>query len=249
MHYIANCPESWEINGVNAILKSMKQIPCKVHIANLSSASAVSKIRKAKYRCKTLSCETTANHLYFTNNMVSERETLYKDQPALKSISNCNFLWELLKMNVIDCITSHHISVSPEYKFLIKGSLKRALNGLNCMGFTLPSVWTKLKIPVTLEKQLEHYVVRLFKWMALNPAKIIGVNKLRGSIEKRKYADLVIWEPFELAKTSEIQSANPETCVYKDLHLMGRVHQVYIRGNLAYERDTFFPIGKFVKST
>ena len=249
LHYIANCPESWEINGVNAILKAIKQVSCRVHIANLSSASAASKIRKEKYGCKSLSCETTASHLYFTNNMVTERETLYKDQPALKSISNCNFLWELLKMNVIDCITSHHISISPEYKFLMRGSLKRALNGLNCMGFSLPSVWTKLKVPVTLEKQLEHYIVRLFKWMSLNPAKIIGVDRQRGSIEKRKFADLVIWEPFEVTNTTNPHSSSPETCVYKDMHLMGRVHQVYIRGNLAYERDTFFPVGKYVQSS
>ena len=62
LHYIANCPESWEINGVNAILKAIKQVSCRVHIANLSSASAVSKIRKEKYGCKSLSCETTASH-------------------------------------------------------------------------------------------------------------------------------------------------------------------------------------------
>jgi dihydroorotase-like cyclic amidohydrolase len=82
--------------------------------------------------------------------------------------------------------------------------------------------------------------VRLFKWVSLNPANIIGVDHQIGSIEKLKFADLVIWEPFEVAKTSHSHPSNPETCVYKDMHLTGRVHQDYIRGNLGYERDTFF---------
>jgi dihydroorotase-like cyclic amidohydrolase len=110
----------------------------------------------------------------------------------------------------------------------MRGSLKRASNGLNCIGFSLPSVWTKLKVSVTLEKQLENYVVRLFKWVSLNPAKIIGVDQQIGSIEKLKFSDLVIWEPFEVANTSHSHSSNPEKCVYKDMHLMVRVHQVYI---------------------
>lgn len=241
--YLANYHENWEINGVKRIIKALKKSPRKVHITNLSSASAVSKARKFKSKSKILTCETTINHLYFTHTMITSKQTLYKTQPPIKNHTNCNFLWELLKLNVIDSISSFHTCIDSTYKFKPYKNFKRALNGINCLGFSLPAIWTKLRFPVTSDSLLDSYIVRLSKWFSLNPAKIIGIDKHRGSIEKHKLADLIIWDPYEVSENFPISC--PETAVFKDLRLSGRISRVYVRGSLVFDEGDFLPLGKF----
>jgi hypothetical protein len=241
--YLANNHENWEINGVKRIIRALKKKPHKVHITNMSSASAVSKARKFKSKSKILTCETTMNHLYFTNSMIKTKETLYKAQPPIKNHTNSNFLWELLKLNVIDSISSFHACIDSTYKFKPYKNFKRALNGINCLGFSLPAIWTKLRFPVTSDSLLDNYIVRLSKWLSLNPAKIIGLDKHRGSIEKHKFADLIIWDPYEASENYPYSC--PETAVFHDLRLSGRISRVYVRGRLVFNEGDFIPAGKF----
>jgi imidazolonepropionase-like amidohydrolase len=56
------------------------------------------------------------------------------------------------------------------------------------------------------------------KWLTLNPAKALGIDKLTGSLEAGKNADVVIWsgDPFSVYSHAE---------------------QVFIDGALMYDRD------------
>ena len=99
-------------------------------------------------------------------------------------------------MKSIVMATSHHACIDPRYKGST-GNFNCALNGVNCAGFSLQAVWTKLYKQDLAVDVLERYLVRMAKWMSSKPAAILKINGQRGSIQKGKLADLVVWEPYK----------------------------------------------------
>ena len=81
-------------------------------------------------------------------------------------------------------------------KFLEELSFKKALSGITNAGFSLSAIWSRLKQPLAVRsRRYNHYIIRLAKWMSATPAKILGIDDIRGSIEAGKIADLVVWDP------------------------------------------------------
>jgi dihydroorotase-like cyclic amidohydrolase len=146
-------------------------------------------------------------------------------------------------MNEIDIISSRHATIPSSYKNIDQGSFKKALNGINCLGFSLQAVWTQLMQDSQNLGGLEHYLVRLAKWMSYSPAKLLGIESRRGSISKGKYADLIIWSPYE-KQTPIVLSSYPETCVYSKSSLYGKIHKVYIRGQVGFQDGKCYSIGE-----
>ena len=243
MVYLANCPGSWEIKGIDLIAKALKKTPCRVHITNLSSAEAVNRVRQIKEFSELMTCETCPHYLFFTADQVASGDTRYKAFPPIRDRQNCDLLWESLLLKVIDVIASNHSAVAKELKFPDLGSFKKALSGVNCLGFSLMAVWTQIKQRFT--DNLDRYITRMAKWLSWTPAKLIGVANLRGSIEKGKYADIVIWSPFGKGRTVTCGPA-ASLSPYLDAQLDGTIHRVYLRGKIAYNEGSFTAVGKKV---
>ena len=193
-YHLANYPEHWEITGVEKISEFLKP-ESKIHFQNISSAAALNRVRQIRNKFKKVTCEIPAVHLYFTSASVNNGDTRFKNTPPVRNQGNCNLLWDLIKMKGIDSISSQHACIDSFQK--LTGNFQQALNGISSLGCSLQSVWSVLNIPVSLPEQLEHYIVRLAKWLSLHPAIILGIEAKRGSIEKGKYADLIIWKPKE----------------------------------------------------
>ena len=241
---LALYPPNSELKGVKRILKAIKSTPCKVHICNLGSANAIAYIRKAKEEEKTqITCETCPHFLYFTDLSVVQGDTRLKNSPPIRNKTNCNFLWELVTMNTVDAVCSQHIPIPPEFKF--RPNFRKALPGICGLGCTLQVLWTLLKRPFTDMSTFEHYLVRMAKWTAANPAKILGLTN-RGAIKKGFLADLIVWDPFQAFVMERNYSQQKSQCPYLGETLYGEVKKVLIRGNLAYDQGSFYPVGGVV---
>jgi len=242
VRYLANCPDSWETSGVERVIKAMEGVKHKVHVSNLSSARSVNLIRQFKETSKYLTCDTTSYFLFFTDVDIPNGDTRFKAHPPIRSNLNCNLLWDLLKMKAIDMVCSAHNPILPMYKCINLGDFRRAVNGVNSIGFTLQVLWTKLRQPVLSSSSLEHYIVRLSKWLALNPAKFFKIDNVKGSISPGKHADLIIWNPHE-AVIAESHSKFPDMSVFRGRELYGKIEEVYVRGQLAFKENQFYPVG------
>ena len=244
--HLANVPDHWESAGLPKIFKALQRSPCKVHFVNMSAASAINEVRAFKERSDfELTVETCPHYLFFAMEEIESGDTRLKAFPPIRNKTNCNLLWELLKVKCIDVISSHHASLEPELKFLSTGNFKRALSGVTGLGCSLQAVWTKLRMPVVDSQAVrERYIVRLSKWLSLNPAKVIGVSSKRGSIEKGKFADLVVWKPHSSFTLREEYFRYPQLNPYIGKQLYGEIHRVYVRGSVAYENGTSYPVGK-----
>jgi dihydroorotase-like cyclic amidohydrolase len=248
MFYLANFPDQWEVAGVNKVVEAIRSSTCKVHVTCLSSASAINRVRKAQENCN-ITCEVGASCLFFTDSDIMRGDCRFKNSPPIRSRSNCNLLWDLLKMKGIHSLTSQHRGIHPTYKVGVMGSLKRALSGLNTLGFTLQQVWTKLRLPSSCREELDSYIVRLAKWLSLHPAKVLGIDKQRGSIERGRLADLVIWDPYEQVSIKRTYSQFNETCLLIGADLYGSIHKVMLRGKFVFSNGRFTRYGRRVYKT
>lgn len=244
-YHMANYSHTWEQSGISKIIEALKKSNCRVHISGISAASSINKIRQARESNFKITCEIPASHLIFSSLSISQNDTRFKNFPPIRNQSNTNFLWDLLKMKGIDSITSAHSCIHPDYK-LTEGIFQRAANGMPTVGFSLQSVWTTLNAPVSTHSQLEHYIVRLAKWLSLYPAEILNISGSRGSISKGKFADLIVWSPYEKYIVEQEYSPFPQTSPFLGMELFGKIQKVYLRGNLAYNQGKFKPRGRLV---
>lgn len=244
--HMANYSHTWESAGIEKVLAALKKFPFRVHISNISAASSINMIRKAKEANLKLTCEIQASHLIFSSKSIPEDDTRFKGMPPIRNQCNTNLLWDLLKLKGIDVITSGHACIDPRYKFT-DGNFQKAVNGMPGVGFSLQSVWTMLNGPISKHSQLEHYIVRLAKWMSLHPAEILNISATRGSISKGKYADIVVWNPFELGIVEIEHSSFPQVSPFIGMELYGKIHQVYLRGNLAFTQGKFKARGRVLQ--
>jgi dihydroorotase-like cyclic amidohydrolase len=240
---VAHYPRDMEVKGVNNVIAALEQQPCRVHFANLSSAQAVMQVHKARLERLEITCETCPHFLLFTDQYIGHGDTRFKNYPPICDKTNCNFLWELLKVNSIDVVCSQHIAVPEKYKF--EQNFRKAVNGINGLGFTLQTLWTVLKRPYTQLGRFEHYIVRIAKWTSLMPAKVLMLPD-RGAIAKGYLADLVIWDPLREVTIEKTYSSQPYQCPYVGLKLFGNILKVFVRGHLVFtqEGQHFYPRGR-----
>jgi dihydroorotase-like cyclic amidohydrolase len=144
--FLANCPESWEKQGIELLLNKLQK-DNKVHIQNISSAGSVNLILKKASTHKNLTCEIPASHLFFNSSSIEKHDTRFKCCPPVRNAMNFNLLWELLKMKGIHSISSHHVFIDKSHKAMETKSFQNALNGICSIQFTLQAVWSVINIP------------------------------------------------------------------------------------------------------
>nr|WP_315424159.1 dihydroorotase [uncultured Pedobacter sp.] len=88
----------------------------KIHISNISTAGAVALIRRAKKDGVQVSCDVTAHHLVFTEELLSDFDSNYKVKPPLRGKADVKALIAGLKDGTIDAITSQHRPEEIEFK-------------------------------------------------------------------------------------------------------------------------------------
>ena len=134
--YLANCPEHWETKGIDSVLSKAPE-SARIHIQNISSASAINKVRQAYPTFKNLSCEVAASHLYFSSKSIEKADTRFKSIPPIRNHTNLNFLWEIMHLRGISTVTSQHTFIKRDHKVLGSGSFSNALNGICSIVFSL----------------------------------------------------------------------------------------------------------------
>lgn len=239
--YLSNSPPHWEANGVNIILSELTRHPAtKVHITNLSSANALYIIRKAKRENPDLfiTCETSGIYTHFSDEHIKEGDTRFKANPPVREEKNRKLLIDVLKLGGVDTLTSYHRPIKPSLKCLTKGDFKRAISGVSSIGFNLQCCLEAIKGDPKIT------ACKIAKILSQNPAQIIGVSDLKGTIEINKHADLIIWDPLEQGSINCSYMRYPQISPFRGETLPGKVHMTYLRGSCVYKRGLFLGKGR-----
>ncbi|MGZ3458639.1 MAG: amidohydrolase family protein, partial [Archangium sp.] len=143
----------------------------------------------------------------------------------------------------IDMVVSDHSPCTPGLKHLDRGDFAAAWGGIASLQFSLPAVWTGMRAR-------GHGLESLVRWMCQNPARLIGLEGVKGSLVPGADADLLVFDPEasftpEPSRVLHRHSLTP----YAGRPLVGVVERTYVRGQPVYTRGelTPHPVGQWVR--
>lgn len=183
-----------------------------VHISNISTAGSVALIKKAKRDGVKISCDVTAHHLVFTEDLLNDFDSNYKVKPPLRGKADVKALLSGLKDGTIDAITSQHRPEEIEFKNV---EFSIAHYGIIALQTVLP-----LLVKAGLDAE------QIAEKLAINPRKLLKLNV--PVIAEGSEANFTVYNPSQTwdynATSNQSKSANSPLM---GKTLTGKVQLVY----------------------
>jgi dihydroorotase len=151
----------------------------RLHFRQVTTAAGLDLVRAAKRRGVRVTCGITPAHLLLSDNAMSDFRTFAHLSPPLRSEEDRKAALIALADGTIDILCSGHDPRGPEEKRLPFADASPGASGAETLlalslGFSLP-------------------IERLFEMLAVNPAKVLGVDT--GRLMSGQPADLMLLDP------------------------------------------------------
>jgi allantoinase len=227
--FLESRPRAAENEAVELMIRLSREFDTRVHIVHHSSADALPMLAEAKRAGLKITAETCPHYLTFCAEDVPDGATEFKCCPPIREKENCEQLWRALGEGTIDMIVSDHSPCPPELKLKESGDFLAAWGGISSLQFRLPVIWTELR-------QRGFDLSDLVEWLCVAPARLVGLDKSKGSIAIGKDADLVIWnsEASYRIEPGSIHHRHKLT-PYAGRELVGVVQTTFLRGRKVYD--------------
>jgi dihydroorotase len=242
-HHLIRSAEACYLSSSKAI-ELAKKTGARLHVFHLSTAKEMSLFtNKIPLEEKQITAEVCVHHLWFSDKDYDTKGALIKWNPAVKTESDRNALWEALLDDRIDVIATDHAPHTLEEKI---NPYTNCPSGGPLVQHAVVAMFEAVhKEKISVEKVVEK--------MCHNPAKIFKIEK-RGFIKQGYYADLVIvnphlpwnvkkenilyqcgWSPFE---GTNFKSRVTHTFVNgKLVFINGKIKEVKAAKRLLFERE------------
>jgi len=155
-----------------------------IHIAHVSTMESILAIRAAKQRGVPVTAETAPHYFTLTDQSIAEYDTHAKMNPPLRSAEDRRAVREALADGTIDVIATDH---APHSALEKQVPFDEAANGVIGLETSLP-----LALRLVDEGLLS--IIQLIEKMAINPARILG---LQSGLKEGGKADLTVIDPSE----------------------------------------------------
>lgn len=185
--YLASRPVESEHRAIELMVRLMEEVPTRVHIVHLSSATSLEIIRNAKARGLPITVETCPHYLTFAAEEIPDGATEFKCAPPIRSAAERDALWEGLIDGDIDLVASDHSPCPPSMKDS-GGNFFGCWGGIASLQVTLPAVWTGARMRGVKPEKIS-------EWMSVATAKLAGLQNRKGAIAEGFDADIAIWNP------------------------------------------------------
>jgi allantoinase len=241
--FLRSRPREAENEAVALMLRLCRETGARVHVVHHSSADALPLLREAKDEGLPVTAETCPHYLVFAAEEIPDGATEFKCCPPVRERENREKLWGALGDGAIDMIVSDHSPCPPALKRREEGDFLQAWGGISSLQFRLPVTWTEAR-------RRRHTLGDLARWLALEPARLAGLDERKGAIATGRDADLVVFNPdASFRVTPETNEHRHKLTPYDGRELRGVVEATYLRGEKIYERGKFSerPTGKLLK--
>ena len=243
--YLATRPPEWEVEAIRLLIDLCREYRSQVHVVHLSaSVAALPLIDTALAEGLPLTVETCPHYLFFAAEDVSGGDPRFKCAPPIRPEPNRHRLWDGLRVGAIQTIGSDHSPAPPGIKHIADGNLRAAWGGIASLQLLLPATWTAMTVRCHTGRADD-----LARWVATNPAALVGLGGSKGRIAPGCDADLVVFNPdaawwVDAAALHHRHKPTP----YDGHELRGRVETTYLRGRKVYDRGEFVvgPSGELV---
>jgi dihydroorotase len=173
-----------EIDVVRDILLA-RETGAHVHIAHVSTKTAIEVVRRAKNEGIAVTCEVTPHHFTLTDKAVEGYDTNTKMAPPLRSEEDLEAILEGLKDGTIDAIATDHAPHHADEKAL---EYDRAPFGITGLETAIGLAFSQLVHKGVID------LVRLVELCSTNPARLFRLRD-RGTLKPGSTADITILDP------------------------------------------------------
>ncbi|MCC6192162.1 MAG: dihydropyrimidinase [Anaerolineales bacterium] len=221
-----------------------------LYVVHVTNAMAVDQITYGRARGLSVMGETCTQYFFFTvDNLRQPDGSKWVCSPPMRTAADHAALWEAVRSNALQAVSTDHCpflfdGTKPiEYEgqpFVMPGkelgsdSFDKIPNGVPGIEDRMPILWTygvgQGRISLN----------RLVELCCTNPAKIFGLYPRKGTLAVGADADVVIWNP----NTTRVMGARTshqrtDYNLYEGWEIRGVPEQVYLRGNLLVDGDTW----------
>ncbi|UWR68860.1 dihydroorotase [Phaeobacter inhibens] len=212
--------------GLDRDIALLEMTGARYHADQITTARALPALQRAKANGLDITAGTSIHHLTLNELDVADYRTFFKVKPPLRSEEDRLALIEALREGLIDTISSMHTPQDEESKRL---PFEEAAAGAVALETLLPAA-----LRLYHAEQLD--LPTLFRAMALNPAKRLGLDC--GRLSEGAPADLVLFDadqPFVMDRFA-LHSKSQNT-PFDGQRMQGRVLATYVAGEPVYRRD------------
>ena len=192
-------------------------------VDQISCASALESLARAKDRGVKVSASVSINHLTFNELDIGDYRTFYKLTPPLRGEDDRQALIEALDSGLIDLVVSAHAPAPAEDKRLPFEEAAPGAVGLE----------TLLAALLTLHHEGRVSLVDLIRSVTLKPAQLLGLDA--GSLCPGCPADLVVCDPnAPFVVDADKLISKSKNSPFDGRRLQGKVLMTMVGGRMAY---------------
>lgn len=205
-----------------------KKFDTRLHILHLSTAKEMELFRNdIPLSEKKITAEACVHHLWFSDKDYDEKGTFIKWNPAVKSQSDQDAIWEALNDDRIDILATDHAPHTIEEK---ENNYFNAPSGGPLVQHAVLAILEKAKEgKISLERAVEK--------MCHAPAICFNVEK-RGYIREGYFADLVIVDPnasLTVDKSNVLYKCGWSP--FEGFTFSHKIDTTFVNGNIVYQND------------
>ncbi len=211
--------------GLDRDIALLEMTGAAYHADQITTARALPALERAKRNGLDITAGTSIHHLTLNELDVADYRTFFKVKPPLRSEDDRQAVIEAVRTGLIDIISSMHTPQDEESKRL---PFEEAASGAVALETFLPAA-----LRLYHAGQLD--LPSLFRAMALNPAKRLGLDS--GRLAQGAPADLVLFDPdmpFVLDRFA-LKSKSQNT-PFDGQRMQGKVLATYVAGKDVYRR-------------
>jgi len=190
-----------------------------LHITGVSTAKGIAMISAAKKEGLQITCSVTPYHLFFTEDDLSDYDTLLKVFPPLRTKLDQQALLKAVEHGIVDCISSHHMPQDWDGKTI---EFENAKPGIASIETSFSAI--NHLLPQLTEAQINS----LF---SSNARKIFNLQP--ASIVEGAEAEITLFNKAQTtcltAKDSKSKSANSP---FWDKQLNGKIIGTFVKGKI-----------------
>jgi dihydroorotase len=157
----------------------------RLHVAHLSTADALTSVRRGRRAKARVTCEVTPHHFILSDEDMRDYDSNYKMNPPLRSGSDREAMLAGLADGTVDAIATDHAPHASHEKLM---EFERAAFGITGLETALAIAITKLH----REKRIP--LVRIVELFTAGPARCFNFRG-RGSLARGSIADVTVFDP------------------------------------------------------
>jgi allantoinase len=231
--WVESRPPAAEQQAVDRLVRLAGDHGVWIHVVHLASPAALAAITAARRRGVAITVETCPHYLTFASESIREGATTLKCAPPIRTAADRDGLWRGLTDGQIDLVASDHSPSPPALKCMDTGDFVQAWGGIASLQLSLPAVWTGAR-------QRGLGVQCLAEWMAAAPARLAGIDTVKGRITVGCDADLVLFDPAarRTIRAAELHHTSDYT-PYEGREVSGLVRSTIVRGAFVVRDGAF----------